>query len=137
MKIIAEEHGGALLEGALLMPVLLLLTLGIVYFDLEYWAALSLNQATFTAARCRAVDATKCPSDAAARTLATNSASTVNSGNPTFRIVSCANRVTQSSGPTLPATVTLAGSDQTSIRIMPYFNLTLPLQSNMCFYRQS
>jgi Flp pilus assembly protein TadG len=121
-KLLVDTRGGALIEGALLMPVLLLATLGAVYFGLEYWYALSLSQATYTAARCRAIDSTKCGSDTAAKSFAASRSWGLSTDNLTFQTASCSNGVS------------LSGTAQTQIKLLGYLNLSIPLQAQICNY---
>jgi Flp pilus assembly protein TadG len=136
-KLSSDMRGSALLEAALLMPVLLLLTLGIVYLGIELWSAVSLSQATYIAARCRAVDSTKCADDTAATSLARSGSFGLNANDLSFQTVACQNGVSHSGGPALPSTVTLSGTDQTRIRILYFLNLSIPLQAKVCYYKQS
>jgi Flp pilus assembly protein TadG len=58
--IISARGGAAAIEYALLLPVLLLFVLGIADVGRLLWTQVTLDRAVETAARCSAVDKSKC-----------------------------------------------------------------------------
>ncbi|WDL99479.1 pilus assembly protein [Alicyclobacillus sp. ALC3] len=74
----SQQHGQALLEFALVLPILLLLVLGIVSFGLYINADVTIQQAARIGARAASIGATLgCPGDSAKAQIQSGSSATV------------------------------------------------------------
>ena len=62
--------GAAAVEFALILPVLLLCILGLIELGRMVWTQATLDYAVEAAARCRAIDQTHCPTEAATQQFA-------------------------------------------------------------------
>jgi Flp pilus assembly protein TadG len=65
---LSDCRGLTILEFALIAPLLLMLTIGIIDFGLLFWSEMTLTRAASAAARCFALDQTHCNTAGAAQT---------------------------------------------------------------------
>ena len=87
-----DRRGGPAVEMALILPMLVVMLFAIIEIGRLMWTESVLHYAVSVAARCRAVDAVNCGTDAAAKTYALAKAIyVVNLATGNFTVSACTN----------------------------------------------
>lgn len=137
-KLIRDERGASMVEAGFAMPIVMAMTLGLIYFSFAIWDGIALSRATFQAARCAAINSTTCGSSNAIAQYAVNQGWGVNFSTTDFSTSTpCSiTNVTGSADYPLPATSSLRGSYTFPLTNLFYFSYNTSLGTSACYYRQ-
>jgi Flp pilus assembly protein TadG len=78
-----SERGAAVVEFAIILPILLLCVLGLIEFARVIWTQTTLDYAVQAAARCAAIDSVTCGTDVAIQNYAASKAPGLSFSDPT------------------------------------------------------
>jgi Flp pilus assembly protein TadG len=84
-----ERNGGAAVEMALILPILVMMFFGIIELGRLAWAETVLHYAVANAARCRSIDTINCGTDALAQSYAANAAYFMSLTSANFTVATC------------------------------------------------
>lgn len=134
-KVARDEEGASAVEAALIAPILMLLTLGIIYLSILTWTGIAMTRATFIAARCRAVDQTQtiC-SNVANYAQGLTKGTNLKSSDFSATNWTCGYSSLSTSG--LPTELTLQGTSTFNFKALWYLNMSIPVASQACFLKQ-
>jgi Flp pilus assembly protein TadG len=74
LRPLSDTRGTAFLDFSLVLPLLLILTLGVMDFGRLFWTKMTMSRAASAAARCFAMNSNTCPSADTAQTYASQQA---------------------------------------------------------------
>lgn len=115
-----SDRGTAAIEFALVLPVLLLFTLGLIDVGRLLWTQTTLDRAVLAAARCAAINATTCGTTAHIQSYAVTQAYGLSITSSAFTVTSGTGHICVS-------------ASRTYHLIIPWAGDTLNLSANACY----